>query len=76
MKSTKFKIGDRVQFNHNFLKYTMSDKDIADMKGTVNDIVHMVYSKKWLVRVLWNGEGEMAGCLESNLCKIGLDTTE
>jgi len=76
MKSTKFKIGDRVQFNHNFLKYTMSDKDIADMKGTVNDIVHMVYSKKWLVYVLWDGEDEIKGSLESNLCKIGLDVTE
>ena len=76
MKSTKFKIGDRVQYNHRFLKSIMANKYIADMKGTVNDIVYMVSSKKWLVRVLWDGEGEAAGCLESNLCKIGLDVTE
>ena len=76
MKSTKFKIGDRVQYNHNFLKSTMADKDIADMKGYVKDIVYITSPKKYLIRILWDGEGEAAGCLESNLCKIGLDVTE
>ena len=76
MKSSKFKIGDRVQYNHKFLKSTMADKDIADMKGFVKDIKHLFSSNTYIIQILWDGEKELKNSLESKLCKIGLDTTE
>ena len=75
MKPSRFKIGDRVQYNHAFLKSIQADKEIADLKGTVKDVVYRNISKVYFIRVLWDGENDLRTSGEKTLCKIGLDIT-
>lgn len=77
MKRYAYKSGDRVAYNHSFLKSVQADRDIADMRGTV------VMTKELrpglsLVTVNWDGY-EIKRCMSTNLCRVTdmiLDPTE
>ena len=75
MKKYEFKIGDRVQYNHNFLKSITADYDTGIMKGTVQQVTNIGRANNVLVKILWDGDTEIHSALVSNLCRIGLDMT-
>jgi hypothetical protein len=70
----KFNPGDKIQYNHAFLRNTGSDYDIANMKGNITG--SKILGGKTFVYVLWNDEDQPKLVNPSNLCHIGRDSTE
>jgi hypothetical protein len=76
MKYT-YKSGDRVAYNHSFLKAVQGDKEIASMRGTVVTC-KVLRPNLSLVTVNWDG-AEVKKSMSTNLCKVTTkiqDTTE
>jgi hypothetical protein len=70
----KYNVGDKVQYNHNFLRNTGGDIDIANMKGKVTGLKPV--AGKTFVYVLWSDEDQPKLVNPSNLCHVGRDSTE
>ena len=70
----KYNVGDKVQYNHAFLRNTGSDINIANMKGSITGSKNL--AGKTFVYVLWNDEKQPKLVNPSNLCHIGRDSTE
>jgi len=70
----KFNPGDKVQYNHAFLRNTGSDLDIASMKGSITR--SKTLAGKTFVYVLWDWEDQPKLVNPNNLCHIGRDSTE
>lgn len=68
------KIGDRVQYNHAFLKNIGAGFGIASMQGTIKAIVGNISKDKHMVTVAWQF-GPTNTVLTSNLCRVGIDPT-
>ena len=61
---------DIVKFNHKYLSAIQAPKDISDMEGRIVEVVRQIKPKLFYVKVLWNGESEVKGCLSSNLAVV------
>ena len=66
---TKFAVGDRVKYNHAFLKNTGSDYEISKMTGTIIEVKGN-FGNSSLVKIKWDGDIEIRGCLTCNLAKL------
>jgi hypothetical protein len=65
----KYEVGDRVKYNHAFLKNTGSTFEIASMEGTIVEVKGN-FANGLLVKIKWDGDTEIRGCLTSNLAKL------
>ena len=64
----KFEIGDRVKYNHRFLKSIGGDYETSKMMGTVKEIKGK-FGKGILLKIIWDGDTEIRGTLDINLAK-------
>ena len=64
------KVNDTVKFSHRYLTTIGADKSISDMQGIVKEIVRQLKPGLLYVRVLWQDETELKGCLSSNLARV------
>ena len=64
----KFEIGDRVKYNHRFLKSIGGDYEASKMMGTVKEIKGK-FGNGILLKIKWDGNDEIYGCLDINLAK-------
>lgn len=72
----QLKSGNKVKYNHAFLKSIGADYDTSIITGIVQSIKPLPNNKNYLVKVLWQGENEVKGCLTNNLTKMDYDITE
>jgi hypothetical protein len=64
-----FEVGNRVKYNHAFLKNTGSTFEIASMTGTIVEVKGK-FAGGSLVKIKWDGDIEIRGCLTCNLAKL------
>lgn len=64
------KVNDRVCYSHNFLKSIQADKDIADMRGTITQVVRQLSPGLFYVKLQWDGQEEITGAISKNLAPI------
>jgi len=74
-----FEVGQRVAYNHRFLKQIAAGYDIASLRGTVEDTFS--FSGRPAAKVRWQDEEDTHSVLFSNLCRAPssgpiLDPTE
>lgn len=73
------KTGDKVTYNHKFVKSAQLPPELANRRGTVTEVKGLKPTLQY-VRVLWDDDGQVTGCLSSNLARIKdgtiLDVTE
>ena len=66
---TKFEVGNRVKYNHTFLKNTGGDYEMSKMTGTIVEVKGN-FGNSSLVKIQWDGDIEIRGCLTCNLAKL------
>ncbi len=60
------KVGDRVQYSSPFVRSCGCSKEIADLRGTIIEVKKKV-GKSYHVKLQWDDEDELRGCLSENL---------
>lgn len=66
---TKFSVGDRVKYNHAFLKNIGGDYATSAMIGTIVEVKGN-FANGSLVKIQWDGYTEICGCLTCNLARL------
>lgn len=74
-KKNQYNLGDKIQYNHAFLKNTGCIlTEFCDFIGVITEI--KIVNKKVFYRVIWNNENESHLLFSGNVCRVGRDSTE